>query len=1159
MHPVEIYARDVAQLHKSGAAVPETSYYPALKALFDAVGEGLKPKVACIVTPANRGAGVPDAGFFLLNQRSQEENIDLSAGGNPERGVCELKGLDADVDAVAESEQVRRYADHYGQVLVSNLWDFLLVDRRRGALERFRLAESKDEFLRKAAHPRALAKEQGDRLCDYLRRILLRPAPITDPQDLAGLMAAYAREALSRVESCKLPALAKLREALEKALGVHFQDAEGEHFFRSTLVQTLFYGLFSAWVAWARDLDSEDAYSRFDWRTASWSLHVPMINSLFVQITDPATLRPLGMEDVLDWTGQALQRVERDGFFDKFVEERAVQYFYEPFLQAYDPELRKELGVWYTPPEVVAYMVERVDRVLREELDLSAGLADPRVHVLDPCCGTGAYLVEVLDRIARTLEEQGDEGLVGARVKEAAVTRVFGFEILPAPYVVAHLQLGLILKRWGAPLKIDPAMENGAERAAVYLTNALTGWEPPEGPKEQLFLPALERERDAAEEVKQSKPILVVLGNPPYNAFAGVSPEEEKGLVQPYKEGLIADWGIKKFNLDDLYVRFFRLAERRIAEMSGRGVVCYVSNFSYLGDPSFVVMRQRLLHGFNRFWVDCLNGDSRQTGKLTPEGKPDPSIFSTEYNREGIRVGAAVGLMVKHGAEAEGPPRVLFRHLWGANKRAELTASLNVHDFNGQYDQANPLPQNRYTFRPMREVGEYLHWPKLTDLCQEPLSNGLMEKRGGALISVSRKDLENRMRLYFDRHTTWEDLEALGTGLTKNAAGFDAKKTRNKVLSAEPFHQERIRPYMIRPFDERCCYYCLVNPLWNRPRPSLWAQCWEGNAFLLSRVATTRRPEGVPFSFSSELVDDHYLTPDASAFPLRLRITDRAFGGGLNDQHTLGAESDVERVVANLSAPVRSHLEVLGFDDPDNDPDQSSLIWMHALAIGFSPAYLNEHGDAIRADWPRIPLPAARELLEASAELGRRLAELLDSQSPAPGVTAGDILPIYRTIASVTAVSGEQLDPNAGHLDLTVGWGYSGSRGVTMPGKGRLVRREYSHEERAAIEQTAAKLGMDSEEAYARLGETTCDVYLNDNAYWRNVPEGVWEFYVGGYQVLKKWLSYREKPLLGRGLTLDEAGHAAKTARRLAAIRLLEPKLDANYAAVKAHVFPWPA
>ncbi len=309
-------------------------------------------------------------------------------------------------------------------------------------------------------------------------------------------------------------------------------------------------------------------------------------------------------------------------------------------------------------------MVARVDTVLREELEIEDGLADPRVYVLDPCCGTGTYLIEVLKCIAETIAEKGEHALGGYDVKKAAIERVFGFEILPAPFVVAHLQLGLLLQQLGSPFSNEKN-----ERAGVYLTNSLTGWEPPDPAKEKIIqlrlagIPELMEERDAAERIKRNVPILVILGNPPYNAFAGVSPKEEKELVEPYKEGLISEWGIKKFNLDDLYVRFFRLAERRIAEQTGKGIVCYISNYSYLDDPSFVVMRQRFLTEFDTLWFDCMNGDSRETGKLTPEGKPDPSVFSTKYNREGIQVGTTIGLVVRK-AKRSKQTVVHFRQFW---------------------------------------------------------------------------------------------------------------------------------------------------------------------------------------------------------------------------------------------------------------------------------------------------------------------------------------------------------------------------------------------------------------------------------------------------------------------------------------------------------------
>ena len=313
-------------------------------------------------------------------------------------------------------------------------------------------------------------------------------------------------------------------------------------------------------------------------------------------------LREWRLDEVLEWTATVLNRVDRAAFFAKFQDAEAVQYFYEPFLEAFDPELRKQLGVWYTPPEIVKYMVARVDAVLRDDLGRPDGLADRDVYILDPCCGTGAYLVEVLRTIAATLRDKGEDALLGGKLKAAATERLFGFEILPAPFVVAHLQLGLFLQSEGVPLE-----EKKKERASVYLTNALTGWQPPQEPKQRFLYQEMEEEHDKAEAVKRQKPILVVLGNPPYNGFAGVAVHEERDLSDAYrwKAGEPDDLKPQGQGLNDLYVRFFRMAERCIVECEpGHGVVCFISNYSWLDGLSFPLMRQRyperVRHGLDR-------------------------------------------------------------------------------------------------------------------------------------------------------------------------------------------------------------------------------------------------------------------------------------------------------------------------------------------------------------------------------------------------------------------------------------------------------------------------------------------------------------------------------------------------------------------------------
>ena len=466
--------------------------------------------------------GHPDGGLFTPDQF--QKGADPLPGTMPSRGAIEAKPTSDDSFMTAKGKQVSKYWEKYGQVLVTNYRDFLLVgtdkEGKQVSLETYSLATDEKSFWAAASHPHALATEQGEAFAEFLKRVMLHAAPLGAPKDVAWFLASYAREALRRVEKRKLPALAAIRGALEEALGIKFEDEKGEHFFRSTLVQTLFYGVFSAWVLWTREHPPSDTKARFDWRTAAFYLLVPVLRKLFREVTDPDALASLALPEVLDWTGTVLNRVDRAAFFSGFQEHHAVQYFYEPFLEAYDPELRKELGVWYTPHEVVSYMVERVDRVLREELNLADGLADKNVYVLDPCCGTGSYLIEVLHRIAATLKAKGGDALSAQEVKRAAIDRVFGFEILPAPFVVSHLQLGLLLQSLGAPLS-----DANKERASIYLTNALTGWEPPDGSKPQLLLafPELQDEREAAEEGKDGEPYSWSLGNPPYNAFAGVA------------------------------------------------------------------------------------------------------------------------------------------------------------------------------------------------------------------------------------------------------------------------------------------------------------------------------------------------------------------------------------------------------------------------------------------------------------------------------------------------------------------------------------------------------------------------------------------------------------------------------------------------------------
>jgi len=1097
---VETYFTDLRLVRGSGGATDERSLYVPLANLLNAVGGALRPKVFCVQDLANQGAGHPDFGLYITRQVQKGKP---KSGQKPERGVIEVKPVADDAWLTAASDQVTGYWKEYRQVLTTNLRDFVLVGEDVAGnpvrLESFRLAGSAAEFDAKLARPRAFASEVGPGLVEYLTRVMSHAATLTEPRDVAWLLASYARDGLARVERAgDAAALTALREALEGSLGVRFEGGRGAAFFRSTLVQTLFYGVFSAWVLWARQ--NPVPTGAFNWHEAVWHLRAPVLRALFQQLSDPGRLQPLGLVEVLDWTAAALNRVERESFFARFGEGEAVPYFYEPFLQAFDPELRKRLGVWYTPSEVVRYMVARVDKALKDDLGIDDGLAGENVYVLDPCCGTGAYLAEVLRRIAANLEGKGLGALTGARVREAATQRVFGFEIMPAPFVVAHLQVGLTMQELDAPLS-----EDGDERAGIFLTNALTGWEPTV--QKPLPFPELEQERERAERVKQDTPVLVILGNPPYNGFAGVAVDEERELSEAYRTTRQVHRPEGQ-GLNDLYVRFFRMAERRIAEKTGQGVVCFISNYSWLDGLSFTGMRERYLEAFDTIRIDCLNGDRYKTGKTTPEGSPDPSIFSTPEDPVGIQVGTAIATLVRR-ADHEPAQQVDFRHLWGYSKHGELleTADSEPGDL---YGGVMPLLSLGLPFADLEVSDGWEEWPALPDLFPTSFP-GVKTSRDGFLVDVDLDRLKQRVADYFDAGLGHEEIAHRYPGVMRSAARFDARAVRDALLKRGGPAEDGFVRYAYRPFDTRWLYWEGDTKLLDEKRADYKPHVFEGNLWLSAVPRLRRDAAESQTAFTTCMASLHLNEWSASMFPAWLR----------DDGFATNQAATQHR--PNLSLSAQRYLDRLSLDVED--------LFHHVVATLHDPAYRAANGGALRMEWPRIPLPGwpdgdtegAAESLAASAARGRELAALLDSGTAVAGVTSGVLRPELVPIAVPATTDGSNMA--GGDFAVSAGWGYFGTGEAVMSGQGRVVERDYSVAERAALGDTISM-----------LGDTTFDVYLNERAHWRNVPAAVWNYQLGGYQVLKKWLSYRERKVLDRALRPEEVQHFANNARRIAAI-----------------------
>jgi predicted helicase len=709
--------------------------------------------------------------------------------------------------------------------------------------------------------------------------------------------------------------------------------------------------------------------------------------------------------------------------------------------------------------------------------------------LLDPATGTGGYLLEVLRVIDRTLRTNGDDGTRGMRLRQAATSRVFGFEILPAPFVVAHLQIATLLTSLGSKLAEK-------DRPGVYLTNSLTGWKIDD--IKQLVMPqfpALASEADAAAHVKHNAKILVVLGNPPYRAQSGVAEDEEQGLLAPYYVGLTERYGIQARGITDLYVRFFRFAERQIVEQTGRGIVSFISNNSWLEGLSHPIMRERIAKAFDTIWIDNLNGGGTFQGSRGADGKPDRSVF--EYiggqGSVGITVPTAVACMVR-GGQAHSTHGIQYRSLWGQGyeKRQRLAsdASLSSDDLAGLYTAFNPTEATRFMFLPGGTEAAYLTWPSVVRIFPRYYA-GVTTARDENLVAYDRDELERTMQQYYDSALSDDDIARTMLRLMESTPRYEAPVIRSRLLKAG-YKTEHVQRYYYRPMDLRWVYWEGTTKLLDEKRADFFEQVFDGNLFFEARQ---RQPKD---DFDRTMVTPYFAdnagNGRSSYFPLLVRDQ---FAG----TNHLSVNIDPELLVS-LRKEWASMDELA----------VATSLFFNTVAITQSPQYGAENGASLYRDWPRIPIPRNTHLLEASAGLGRQVGNLLRPEVPfSPS-------PELRRLAVPKRSDGGQFSED----DLRVTVRYNGVGRYEPPvtdGSGARPSR----------------------------------LWWNDVAYWENVPPEVWAFTIGGYPVVKKWLDYRHIEKLKRPLRLAEVSYVGEMVRRIATLIALGPALDANYEAVKAN------
>ena len=987
---IRAYLRSVRDTRATGHAT-EHSYRPALEELVEMLGGG---GVKALNEPSHVECGAPD--FIVENS------------GVP-IGHVECKDVGVNLDNAERSDQLKRYRGGLPNLILTDYLEFRWysdgVFRESARLGHFN-GQGGITFDRAGAQAVAA-------LWDLFFTADI--PSIDSPRDLAERMAAKARllrDGINRIlarESGSGP----LHDLLKAYREVLISDLSPTDF-ADLQAQTAAYGLFAARC---RHEPNSGPFTR---QSAVFAETTPFLRDVFGRIAGPGIDHRIAW--IVDDLARLLDRADMGAvladFGSRIADEDPVVHFYEDFLAAYDLQMREARGIYYTPEPVVSYIVRSVDRLLRDRFDLSDGLADtakikvevsdgvqeevPRVLILDPAAGTGTFLREVIASIRSTIENKGLAGAWPDYVREHLLPRLFGFELLMAPYAICHLKLALEIS--GAEAGF--AMPAG-ERLNVFLTNTLE--EAHDASSGQLVLLAHEiaREAASADVVKRDKPVMVVLGNPPYSGHSankgrwirdllrGQDGVEKTGNYFQVDGGPLRERNPKWLNDD--YVKFIRYAHRRI-ERTGEGVLGFVTNHSYLDNPTFRGMRQSLMDTFDEMYVLDLHGNSKKKER-TPDGGNDENVFD-------IQQGVAVCLLVKRAAGSSGPARVFHADLWGerdAEPEGGKYGWLTANDVETTTWTELTPKSPRYLFIPRDEAlaGEFEAGWGIADVFPTN-SVGIVTARDKLAIRWTRDDMKGVASSLAELS---EEHARIRFNLNRDSQDWKVGWAQADVRLHEDV-DAHISPVLYRPFDRRWTFYTgQSRGFICRPRSKVMRHMLAGPN--LGIVTTRQCQQSWSAMVSNSIIGHKALAAYDinSLFPLFTYPTEEQEQAGQTREPNLSNEF-IESLGSSLA---------LGFtSDGPGDLQQSfgpEDVFHYVYAVLQSPEYRRRYANFLKSDFARVPLTSDRSLFAALVGLGKRLISLhlMESEgndAPAFPAVGGNQVDSVRYVPPTNGASG---------------------------------------------------------------------------------------------------------------------------------------------------------
>jgi len=884
----------------------------------------------------------------------------------------EVKDIGVSLDKIEKSDQMNRYFG-YANLVLSDYLEFRFYRNGFRYQEPIKIAEYDKNSRSINPKPENFGL-LNQTLIDFAQS---HKEPIRSGEHLAKIMGGKAQRIRDNVkqflstESEKNNEIIRVYNTIKKLL-VH--DLKDESF-ADMYAQTLVYGLF---VARYHD-DTPGSFTRQEARDL-----IPASNPLLRHFFDHIT--GINFDKRLEYIVNELceifthadvhqlmkQYFEDDLWGKTHAGPDPVIHFYEDFLKEYDPDLRKKLGAYYTPLPIVRFIVRSVDYLLEKEFNLLNGLADTsksekdihRVQILDPAVGTGTFLSSTIQLIYEKLKISGQDGRWPKYVFNDLLPRLHGFELMMAPYTIAHLKLSMKLKETGFKYF-------NQRRLGIYLTNSLEKGN-------QLgdlftsigFAESIAEESKEAALIKNNTPVMVVIGNPPYSGISSNETQYANSLVDKYKiePGGLTKLKERKHWLNDDYVKFIAFAENMINK-TGHGILGFITNHGYLDNPTFRGMRWRLLQSFDLIYIIDLHGNSNKKEK-TPDGQKDENVFNIQ---QGVSIILGIKQLIKN---SDDKTKVFITDYWG--KKSDKFHKLNEISF-ANIKWNNVVPQEPNYLFSKSNLGSnkspYFSGFSLNDLFVEK-ATGIVTARDTLVISENKSSLLKNINYFCDENNSDDDIRKKffpnkkdGKYIAGDSRGWSLSDARISIRDND--HNKSIQIISYRPFDTKYIYYNSKMVDWGREKII-------NNFLSANNLGLIFTRQAIGNSGYNHIMITNYMADNRIFFSNK----------GIPIEAPLYLVSKNKTLVSNLNSTITIEIEnKTGITSPEEILD-------YIYAVLHSPTYRAQYTEFLKIDFPRVPYPKDKNTFKALVAIGTelRLIHLLESPNANKFITTFPIM-----------------------------------------------------------------------------------------------------------------------------------------------------------------------